>query len=192
MKIPVNLNEEQIVLDVLPSEPLLNVLRRMGIFSVKCGCRDGFCGNCMVLLNGKPVPSCQIPCGIVRDNNVTTLEFFTNPKKKDSESSEDKKAKKPAVQRSSDFTEDDIQLYKDIISGFSEAEIHLCGYCNAGKIFTAYYILKNTPHPSASKVMAHIKDLNCCCTDTLSLLNGILKAAAIKEAREEKISNVQK
>jgi carbon-monoxide dehydrogenase small subunit len=94
MKIPVNLNEEQTVLDAIPSEPLLNVLRRMGIFSVKCGCQDGFCGNCMVLLNGKPVPSCQIPCGIVRDNKVITLEFFTNPKKKEAVLNEDPKAKK--------------------------------------------------------------------------------------------------
>ncbi|MCR5319446.1 MAG: ferredoxin [Treponema sp.] len=192
MKIPVNLNEEQTVLDAIPSEPLLNVLRRMGIFSVKCGCQDGFCGNCMVLLNGKPVPSCQIPCGIVRDNNVTTLEFFTNPKKKEAILNDDKKAKKPSPQKPTDFTEEDFLLYKDIISGFSEAEIHLCGYCNAGKIFTAYYILKNTPRPSASKIMDHIKDLNCCCTDTLSLLNGILKASAIRESREEKNSNVQK
>ncbi|MBQ5570580.1 MAG: 2Fe-2S iron-sulfur cluster binding domain-containing protein [Treponema sp.] len=99
MKIPVNLNEEQTVLDAIPSEPLLNVLRRMGIFSVKCGCQDGFCGNCMVLLNGKPVPSCQIPCGIVRDNKVITLEFFTNPKKKEAVLNEDPKAKKLQAQK---------------------------------------------------------------------------------------------
>ena len=121
MKIPVNLNEEQTVLDAIPSEPLLNVLRRMGIFSVKCGCQDGFCGNCMVLLNGKPVPSCQIPCGIVRDNKVITLEFFTNPKKKEAVLNEDPKAKKPSSPKSTAFTEDDFLLYKDILSGFSEA-----------------------------------------------------------------------
>jgi len=192
MKIPVNLNEEQTVLDATPSESLLTVLRRIGMFSVKCGCRDGFCGNCMVLLNGKPVPSCQIPCGIVRDNNVTTLEFFTSPKKRELVLKDNLKGKKSTAQNNSNFTENDLLIYKDILAGFSEAEIHLCGYCNAGKIFTAYYILKNIPHPSASKIMDHIKDLNCCCTDTLSLLNGILKAAAIKEAREEKNTNVQK
>ncbi|MBR6144660.1 MAG: hypothetical protein IKQ23_10285, partial [Treponema sp.] len=137
-------------------------------------------------------PSCQIPCGIVRDNSVTTLEFFTNPKKKEAVLNDDKKAKKPSTQKNTDFTEEDFLLYKDIISGFSEAEIHLCGYCNAGKIFTAFYILKNSSRPSASKIMDHIKDLNCCCTDTLSLLNGILKASAIRESREEKNSNVQK
>lgn len=151
MKIPVTLNNTKTVFDAEPSESLLSVLRNEHIFSVKYGCSKGRCGNCMILLNDNPVPSCTLPVGTVRDSTIVTLEYFkTYPE------------------------------YTAITTGFSQAGIHLCGYCNAGKIFTAYALIKKMTKLEVKSIYAAIKDLNCCCTDNESLINGILNAFAIK------------
>ena len=70
------LNSSKVILDAKPSESLLEVLRRQGLLSVKEGCTKGRCGSCTVLLDDRPVPSCVIPVGIVRNASIETLEFF--------------------------------------------------------------------------------------------------------------------
>ena len=103
MKIPLTLNGKKIILTSEPTDSLMHILRKEQFYSVKCGCEKGICGNCLVLMDGNPVPSCKIPMGIIRDSNIVTLEYLkTDP------------------------------LYQDIMSGFSQAGIHMCGYCNAG------------------------------------------------------------
>ena len=157
MKIPVILNNEKIILSAEPSENLLTVLRREKFYSVKCGCEKGVCGNCMVLLNDKPVPSCSIPVGIIRDSRIITLEALKND-----------------------------PVYQDIITGFNQAGLHLCGYCNAGKILTAWKILQDKQRPEINTIRNSIKGLALCCTDYDSLANGILYAVAAKHKREGK------
>lgn len=163
MKIPVYLNNKKIVLSAEPTDTLLSVLRKEKLYSVKCGCQKGLCGNCMVLLNDTSVSSCLIPIGIVRDCKIVTLEYFQNN-----------------------------PCYQDIISGFTQAGINLCGYCNAGKIFSAYMVLKNYYRPTLEQIYTAIKDLNSCCTDFATLTNGILYAVAEKHRREDKLSNAKK
>lgn len=163
MKIPIILNEKKIVLSAEPTDTLLNILRREQLYSVKCGCEKGICGNCMILLDDTAVPSCKIPMGIIRDSKVITLEYFkTEP------------------------------IYQDIINGFSQAGIHLCGYCNSGKIFTAYSILTRYHRPTLEQIHSAIKDLDSCCTDFATLTNGILYAVASKHTREGKKTNAKK
>ncbi len=163
MKIPVILNEKKIVLDAEPEESLLTVLRREKIYSPKCGCQEGHCGNCMILLDSAPVNSCLIPVGAVRDSKIITLEYFKT------------------------FPE-----YQDIITGFSQAHIHLCGYCNAGKIFTAYSVLRKHFRPEKEQLAETIHGLSVCCTDKDTLSNGILYAIAAKHQREGKKANAKK
>ena len=112
MKIPIIINNTKTVIESQPDKSLLSVLRSMKLFDTKTGCAQGICGNCTILLNGKPVPSCKIPVAIVKDQTVTTLEYFKQ-----------------------------TEIYSNIIKGFSKAGIKMCGYCNAGKIFAAYSII---------------------------------------------------
>lgn len=163
MKIPVILNDKKIVLEAEPDEKVIDVLRREKLFSVKHGCEKGFCGACTILLDGKPVASCILPVGIIRDCKIVTLEYFkSNP------------------------------LYNDIINGFNKANIHLCGYCNAGKIFTAYEILTHTQRPDREELYSKLNRYDCCCTDIDTLANGILYAVACNHARVGKIKNGKK
>lgn len=150
MNIPITINGSKIILDARPEESLMSILRKNDFPSVKCGCTKGFCGSCVVLLNDNPVPSCKIPVGIIRDNDVVTLEYFEGTKE-----------------------------YQAIMQGFEFAGIKLCGYCNSGKIFTTYQILKMNRIPSRSEITNLVKTLSPCCTDQLTLVNGIIWALEI-------------
>ena len=71
--------------------------------------------------------------------------------------------------------------YEIIMKGFDLANIKLCGYCNAGKIFCAYQILKKNKIPSREQILNQIKTLSPCCTDINTLANGIIYAFEIKD-----------
>ena len=45
MKLPVTLDGKKTVLEAFPYEKLINVLRRNGRLSAKCGCGEGVCGG---------------------------------------------------------------------------------------------------------------------------------------------------
>ena len=147
MKIPIIINNTKTVIESQPDKSLLSVLRSMKLFDTKTGCAQGICGNCTILLNGKPVPSCKIPVAIVNDQTVTTLEYFKQ-----------------------------TEIYSNIIKGFSKAGIKMCGYCNAGKIFAAYSIITSGKKPVKQFIYEHIKNLSLCCTDTKTLAEGIIYA----------------
>lgn len=163
MRITFNLNGNSTEVTAEPTESLLKVLRKNGLHSVKCGCGRGVCGNCTVLLNGKAVSSCLVPVGIARGCEIVTLEYFRSD-----------------------------PLYQDIMSGFTRAGVSMCGYCNAGKIFTAYMILRNSSRPTAEQVLPSIQNLDMCCTDSTTLTNGILYAANAMRERERKAVNAKK
>lgn len=156
MKIPVLLNERDYVFDADPSEKLINVLRREKLISVKYGCQTVNCGACYILLDGKTVASCHIPAGIVKDSAIITLEHFSK-----------------------------TEFFQDIMKGFDKAGISLCGYCNAGKIFLAYEIIKNMNNPTRESISEIIGRLNDCCVEKETLINGILYAFQIHFEKEK-------
>jgi len=51
---------------------LLDFLRRAGDMSVKAACREGHCGACMVLLDGRPRNACLLLAEQVRGAEVST------------------------------------------------------------------------------------------------------------------------
>ena len=155
MKIPVLLNSEKRILDAKPTETLRDVLRREGYLSVKEGCGKGKCGSCTVLIDDRPVPSCIIPVGIVRNASIDTLEFFM-------------------------LTKD----AEDIISGFKQAGVNMCGFCNTARIFSTYALLKKVYRPTAEDLENLADCIKCTCTDRKTFMNGVIYATANKHERE--------
>ncbi len=162
MKIPVKINEEKLILDEQPDEKLLYVLRKRNLISAKRGCEEGKCGFCTVLLDDKPVSSCLIPVGIVKDCSIETLEHFSKTKE-----------------------------YKDIELGFKKAGITPCGYCNSFKYFGIYRLLKDNYRPSKDQIFAFTAEDKCPCTEQGALINAILYATAIFHEREGRKKNVK-
>jgi len=58
-----------------PDTPLLYVLRNdLGLVGSRFGCGSGQCGACYVLVDGKPMASCDLPVWSVENKKVTTVE----------------------------------------------------------------------------------------------------------------------
>ena len=74
MIIHVTLNGVKQEWDVTPNEYLAHTLRKKGISSVKISCDDGACGTCTVLLNGKPIVSCEMLTVRTDGCEITTVE----------------------------------------------------------------------------------------------------------------------
>lgn len=160
MNIPMTINDKKVVFEVQSDETLMNVLHNETSTHIKCGCQQGFCGSCTVLLNGEPVAACKIPVGIVRNAKIETLDYFEKS-----------------------------EYYSYINQGFSKAGIHLCGFCDAGKIFSAYTILKNNTNKKITReeIIEQVKNLAPCCTDLETLVNGIIFAIALQNKNSTKI-----
>ena len=155
MKIPVTLNGTKTILDAHADESLMKVLHKSGCPSVKSGCSSGFCGSCTILLDDKPAAACKIPAGIVRNADIVTLDYFVK-----------------------------TEEYSTIMAGFQKAGIKLCGYCTAGKVFSAYQILKASKMPTRQEITDYVKSLSPCCTDLDTLVNGIIYAIQISNRRQ--------
>lgn len=160
MKISLTLNGVKTVFEAHPEDSLMKTLHKNGCTSVKSGCQGGFCGTCTVLFDDKPVASCKMPTGLAKDAHIVTLESFSH-------------------------TDD----YKIIMDGFEKAGIKLCGYCNAGKIFAAYQIMKTIKNITKEEILEQIKNLSLCCTDNETLANGIIQAIKLKTKKIKRITS---
>ncbi len=74
MKINVEVNGRQRLLDVQNGDYLLEVLRAADCLSVRRGCDSTSCGVCTVLVDGKPVPSCSYLAIRADGHRITTVE----------------------------------------------------------------------------------------------------------------------
>ena len=152
MTVTFTLNGQEKEFEFLPSETLLDVLRKNSLILQKKGCGKGFCGCCTVLLNDKPVASCKIPAVLARGKEIVTLEYFKK-----------------------------TQEYSDIMKGVKRAGIDLCGYCNAGKIFLAYEIITQPKLATKEEIANVFKTLSPCCTDLDTLVNGVWYTLAYRK-----------
>ena len=70
-----NVNGEDRRVAARPSDTLLRLLReKLGLTGPKCGCENGDCGACTVLLDGKPVKSCMVLAVECAAATITTIE----------------------------------------------------------------------------------------------------------------------
>lgn len=131
------------------SAKLLDALRDdLGLNDVKCGCREGECGACSVLLDGQLVNSCLVAMGRVADASVTTLEGFKTSKR-----------------------------FAILDRSFAAHAAVQCGYCTPGMILAAEALLTSNPHPTEAEVRTAISGNLCRCTGYNAIVSAILDAA---------------
>ncbi len=151
----IRINHRTITSDSNKNETLLSVLRSQSIISPKCGCSKGVCGACTVLIDNKPVPACLIPIGSLTTQEVITLEEFA-------------------------LTEE----FEDILKGLDLANIKLCGFCNAGKIFAIHDIINTHENPNRIEIIRRMRTYTCQCVSIESLVDAIFKAFDIRLERK--------
>ena len=148
MQIELTINGKLKSLEIHPGESLLETLRKNGYTSVKYGCGTGDCGACVVLLNEKPVNSCQVLTAAVDGESVTTVEGIGTMDKP--HPIQEELVKAGAVQ---------------------------CGYCTPGVVLSAYALLQTNPHPTEDEIKTALDGHLCRCTGYVKIIEGVKNAA---------------
>jgi len=149
IKIKLVLNNEKKELAVNnPVEPLLDVLRRSGYTGAKEGCRQGECGACVVLVDGKPVNSCIYPAFRAEGKNVLTIEGLGKPNN-----------------------------LHTIQQAFLETGAVQCGYCIPGMVLSAKSLLDKNGSPEEYDIKLALDGNLCRCTGYVKIIDGVKLAA---------------
>ena len=115
--------------------PLVWVLRDyVGLKGTKFGCGIAACGACTVLLNGKPIRSCQLRVSSVPAGaEITTIESIGSP-----------------------------ELHP-VQQAWLEILVPQCGYCQSGQIMSAVALLRRNPNPNDADIDTALSGNLCRC-----------------------------
>ncbi|HUX41019.1 MAG TPA: 2Fe-2S iron-sulfur cluster-binding protein [Rectinemataceae bacterium] len=149
MTITFILNGEDVSVRATSGDRLVDILREdFGLLAAKADCRKGTCGKCLVLLDGKLVPSCMVPAFKIRGREVITFEGFVQTVE-----------------------------YEDIRQGVEEAGLETCGFCESGLLLALGSLLESSARPSREEVLEAISSVQCRCTDPETTITAALSAA---------------
>lgn len=131
-----------------PETPLLYVLRNdLKLKGARYGCGAGFCGACMVIVDGKAVPSCDVPVSAMAGKSVTTIEGIGT-------------ADRPhPLQRA-----------------FIAEQAAQCGYCITGIIMNAKALLDAQPAATDAEIRDALAGNLCRCGTHTRILRAIRSA----------------
>jgi selenium-dependent xanthine dehydrogenase len=142
-------NGNQAVVEPAPGEMLSDVLRlRLGLTGTKIGCNESECGSCTVLVDGRPVLSCNLPVAKVAGRHVTTIEGLARG--------------------------DQLHPLQQAFIAHGAVQ---CGFCIPGQIMTAAALLEENPEPNAADIRSALKDTLCRCAGYPSIVDAVLDAA---------------
>ncbi len=131
------------------TERLLDVLRNQyRCTSVKCGCREGECGACAVLIDGVLHNSCCVAAGAVDGSSVVTLEGYR-----------------------------ETARFAALEKAFAAVSAVQCGFCTPGMILAAEALLSKNPHPSEDEIREGLSGNFCRCTGYNAIVNAVSGAA---------------
>jgi len=147
-KFKLSVNKKPYEVDVDPDTPLLWVLRdSLGLVGTKYGCGIAQCGACSVHLGERVARSCSVLISSVKEKEVTTIEGL------------DPDAKHP------------------LQDAWREHDVPQCGYCQAGQIMNAAYLLKKHPQPNDEQIDQAMQG-NLCRCGTYTRIKAAIKTAS--------------
>lgn len=135
-----------------PITPLVDVLREdFHLTGVKPVCREGFCGACMVLVDGSPTPSCLMPAALAEDCEIRTVEGL-------------------AVGGT----------LTPIQAALETCDAVQCGMCFPGMVVTLTHLLMTEPGATRDDIRAALTGNICRCTGYEPIIEAALLAVAAK------------
>lgn len=150
-RVPIDLvvNEESFHGFIDPTMTLLDFLRvNLKLFGTKEGCREGECGACTIIMNGRTVTSCLVLAIEAQGADITTVEGLS------------KNGELSILQQ--EFIKDD---------GLQ------CGFCTPGMLISARNLLDRNPDPTVDEIKEAIAGNYCRCTGYKAIIDAILSAA---------------
>lgn len=148
MIVKFNLNGVPIETDVENDERALDLLRRLGMKSVKEGCGEGECGACTIIVNNKNVASCLMLALELDGTDVLTTEGLSKDGKLD-----------------------------PIQEAFAEIGAVQCGFCTPGMEMSTKALLLKNPNPSVEDIKKGLEGNLCRCTGYFKIIDAVKKAA---------------
>ncbi|WP_411681465.1 (2Fe-2S)-binding protein [Clostridium thailandense] len=143
------LNGESVQYKGNASDRLLDVLRdTYKLTGVKCGCKEGECGACSVIIDGRLANSCMFAMGRVYGSEITTIEGFSK-----------------------------TERFKVIDKAYGDVSAVQCGYCIPGMVLATECILRKNPHPTEAEIRRGISGNLCRCTGYNAIVKAIEIAA---------------
>ena len=131
---------------------LLHVLRdELGLTGAKRGCDRGECGACTVLVDGKPVCSCQMLAMQVGSREVTTVESLG-----------------------------DASHLNPIQQAFLDKDGGQCGFCTPGFLLSAKALLNSNPVPSETEIRSGLSGNLCRCNAYGRIIDSVKEAARLQ------------
>jgi len=120
----------------------------LGLTGTKDGCREGECGACTVLLDGKPVNACLVLAGQAAEREILTIE---------------------GVRKNGHL--------HPLQQAFVEAGAVQCGFCIPGSIMSAYALLESNQNPSEDQIRQAMVGNLCRCTGYSKIVEAVMLAA---------------
>ena len=128
---------------------LLDVLREeYRLTGVKCGCREGECGACSVIMDGQLINSCMVAMGRANGSEIITIEGYR-----------------------------ETERFKVMEKAFAEVSAVQCGFCIPGMILAGEALLSKNPNPTEGDIRTGVSGNLCRCTGYNALVNAIKIAA---------------
>ena len=151
MKIPVSLtvNGQPVSTQVEPRTLLVEFLRGpMQLTGTHVGCDTAQCGACTVLVDGKPMKSCNMLAIQAQGKSVTTIEgLATNG------------------------------TLHPMQAAFKECHGLQCGFCTPGMVMSAIDLLARHPNPDERTIREELEGNLCRCTGYHNIVKAIAQAA---------------
>ena len=146
--------------------PLLYALRNdLGLIGTRYGCGLGLCGTCTVIIDGKPVQSCDLPVSAAVGKQIITVEALGTVENAvgNTVGNVDKNA--------------DEKLHP-LQRAFIAEQAAQCGYCASGILMAAKALLDVNKDPSDGDIRAALEGNLCRCGTHGRILRAIKRAAA--------------
>lgn len=147
IRFEINNQSKELVLE--QDRSLLWVLRNdLTLTGTKYGCGMGHCGSCTVLIDNKPVQSCQVTADFINGKKVTTIE---------------------GLERNG--------LMHPVQKSFIQHDALQCGYCTPGMIITATGLLYENPAPTRDEIIGAMENNFCRCGTYSRIVDAIQSAS---------------
>jgi nicotinate dehydrogenase subunit A len=149
-QLEVSVNGRREVVDTEADTVLLYVLRNhLGLTGTRFGCGLALCGTCLVLIDGHPSYSCDVPLSAVGDREVVTVEGLSPPGRP-----------------------------HPVAQAILDGQAAQCGYCISGIVVAAAALLEHDADPTDDEVRAALDRNLCRCGAHNRIVRAVLAAAA--------------
>ena len=153
MAVTVKVNGELYSYHGDPLTPLVDMLRNhLLLTGAKAVCGEGFCGACMVHLDGSPTVSCLCPVALVGGRDVATIESMA--------------------------TDGAPNLIQEALEDLDAVQ---CGMCFPGMVMTLTAFIDENPEADRAALKAALGGNICRCTGYERIIDAALVAGMRKE-----------